>query len=155
MTAQIGDRLEIMGRQVHAGVHIPFVDGEHIERLKEPCSDVSRGLVSSTACSRGYRADWRLSEEALLLTRVQGFVRLRGATPVIAGWLTGDLVLPLADIGTFTEHWLRPSFCERVVVTLRAGKVQAMRELDWMEAIPLWIPETGIASAPSLLAAWR
>ena len=59
MTAQIGDRLEIMGRQVHAGVHIPFVDGEHIERLKEPCSDVSRGLVSSTACSRGYRADLR------------------------------------------------------------------------------------------------
>ena len=103
MTTQVSDNFSSATACGGGGAHLPNFDHPEIIKIDEPYAPDGRicvgRLAGSTACYRGYVANWRLKDHRLYLTRLVGYYRiLDEQSPIFADWFSGWIIVAHGEV---------------------------------------------------------
>lgn len=79
-------------------------------------------ITRTTACHRGYIATWEVIEGEFYLTALQGKRQLPEG-PVLADWVSGQLLAPTKPLGRHVNIRFSPENIEYLRLGVEAGKV--------------------------------
>lgn len=133
MTAQIGDTIEIDGKK-HLLACCPPLPWSHHDLIEQSDEEMDARydfhLYNSTACWRGYVADWCIADERLYFVGCSGRYDYQGQKALFAHWVTEELRLPMGGM----LHYLHMGFGsihERdLFICVEKGVVVARRIVD-------------------------
>ncbi len=132
MTRQVSDRFRSPQVSGDGGAFLPSDEHPDIIRVREPYAPEGmfcRGnFAGSTACQRGYAADWVLKDKRLYLARLVGFYRLRDEQePVFADWFSGWIVVGHGEPEGDRLSMIEPTRPEAAAFGFRKGVLTSER----------------------------
>ena len=153
-TAQRPDQIIWQGKTYMLATN-PLEQYKSVDRLR---ALINREGQFSTACWRGYLAQWRITDGRLYLegllncsndAPLQGWKRLMGHSgsgPVPASWFSGDLWLMDGRVLAYMQEGYETIYEREIRIRIQNGRVMATETLDNTKTI-----RTGIANGPGEL----
>lgn len=127
MTAQIRDNIEYDGRKMGVSCDISIRKHPRIRYVDNGERDTF--LTGSTACWRGYIASWKIQDNQLFLTGLEGCLELIGEDPVPATWVSEKIRLTAGDVVKYVHMGYVSTFEHEIVLKVKKGRVvKVLRE---------------------------
>ena len=132
MTIQVRDSALYLGRKCSVVQELPLCKHERLVDRPSAQARESLSCCFSTACWRGFAADWELRGDRFYLVGVLGIHALLGDAPLLADWVTGKVILEECEsIEDFWADDYNAGLPWRFCLTLEQGRLQAAQRLDW------------------------
>lgn len=122
MTAQIRDSIEYEGRKMGLSCDVPLPRKHPGIRYVED-GERDNFLADSSGCWRGYIASWRIRNDQLFLTGIDGRYDLLGEDPLPAVWVSGKIRLTGGEFVEYVHMGYHSTFEYEVVLKVRKGVV--------------------------------
>jgi len=135
MTAQVNDIIYIDGRRHYLACE-PFW-----AYIDERTGTSPRFISQSTACWRGYVAEWKITGDELYLTRIDGHLadKTRATIDtlfpdskgkVVAKWFTGELYFPMGRMLEYVHMGYESVFEGELIISVENGKVVGRKMIE-------------------------
>jgi hypothetical protein len=133
MTAQVHERLILEGEETSMAFCPPLpenharireLDSAELERASLP------GILTSTACWRGYVGTWEIKGGWFYLVDIVGRYRLDGSGPILADWFTGVIRIPRGERLHYVHMGFGSVYEEELHVKIEKGEVVRSRVFD-------------------------
>lgn len=122
MTAQMPDSIEYEGHKMGLSCDVPLPKKHPRIRYVER-GERDNFLTDSSGCWRGYIASWRIKNDQLFLTGIDGRFELLGDEPLPAVWVSGKIRLTAGESVEYVHMGYSSTFEHEWVLKIKKGVV--------------------------------
>jgi len=120
MTVQVKEKLILNGEMTTMET-TPVIPTE--DRRIAVINIPEHSIAVTSACWRKYRGTWEVRDGRFYLAEIEGMYLIRGNTPVLADWFTGELVVPQGTVLEGVRRGSRQVHEQDLLITVENGVV--------------------------------
>lgn len=165
MTAQVSEELILEAKTTRMNFCPPIPNSPDIitkiskeEFHKAVKAGEIDGIISSTACWRGYIGTWEIKDGKFFLNKLVGHIKLAKNEPVHATWFTGVLRIPQGELIHYVHMGFGSLYEKELHIKIEAGVVTDQRVINNTEKnkqLKHMTPEEKFAEAMRNLPGWE